>query len=62
MIIKFKNIRIKTTPLWIKGMVLMGVVGGIGGYYIGSDIEIIVVGIIVGAGVGFVLFKGVDDY
>ena len=62
MIIKSKNIGIKTTPLWIKGMVLMSAMGGVGGYYIGNNLEIIVMGIIVGAGVGFVLFKGVDDY
>jgi len=37
---------------------LMGIVGGIGGYYIGHSFEMIIVGFVIGSALGFVIFEG----
>ena len=41
------------TKMWL----VMSIIGGIGGYYIGHDFEMVAIGAIVGLIFGFVFFK-----
>ncbi|MCK5660158.1 MAG: hypothetical protein KAH86_02285 [Methanosarcinales archaeon] len=39
-------------------MLLMAVIGGIGGYHIGNSFEMVIIGTLLGAVIGFFLFEG----
>lgn len=39
-------------------MLLMGVVGSIGGYYIGHSFELVFIGLIMGLAIGYIFFGG----